>query len=66
MRILGDLAAQYAFDQRNVIRSYFRSKGLPCSDADDTVNAQLSSGERVIIEFGDGSAVKTINGEPLV
>jgi hypothetical protein len=65
VRILGELAAGYDLDLKHVIRSYFQAKGLPYAESKETVNAQLSTGERIILEFS-GTSPARINGEPLV
>lgn len=66
IRILGELVAMFDLDLKNVVRSYFLAKGLPCSESAETVNAQMATGERVILEFDDNASKVMINGEPLV
>ena len=62
---LRDLAARYDFNHRHALLSYFHSRGLIATDARGTVNAELASGERVIVEFEQSGHVRTINGVPL-
>lgn len=65
VRVLGEIIAQFDLDLRTVVRSYFMTKGLPYAESGDTANAQLSTGERVLLEFGGRTSNVRINGEPL-
>ena len=60
-----DLAARYDLDHRKTLLSYFKIRNLPCTDSGDTLNAELSGGERLIALFDQAERVITLNGEPL-
>lgn len=64
LRSLADLADRYEVDPRKTLVSYFRAKGLPCSEAGGVVNAQTANGERVVAEFSADGGLERINGEP--
>lgn len=58
-----DMVSRYDFNHRSAFVSYFRMKGLPCSEAGETVNAELENGERLIAEFGRNGRITAMNGE---
>ena len=65
VRQLADLSARYDFNHRNALVSYFRNKGIPCSETGNAISAELANGERIIADFDDAGRVRSINGDPL-
>ena len=65
VRALSDLVSRYDFDHRKTLLSYFSMRNLRFSESDDTVNAELAGGERLVAQFDHAGQLRTINGESL-
>lgn len=64
-RQIVDMAARYDFNQRRALRAYFQYAGLPATENEDTLSAELENGERVVAEFARDDKLIRWNGETI-
>ena len=58
---MADLFSQYDLNQRSVLESYLRNKGLRSETDRNMISTELENGERLVAEFDDTNRLVMVN-----